>query len=132
MSRFLLSLGFSAKKSANLRNADHANVLQSLRAAGKAIEMHANKGYIACMEDVMPTLQVRDLPEDIYTQIKYLAEKEHRSLAQETIVLLQEGITKRLQNKERRRKLLEEISNLDIDGNKYPDPVELIREDRER
>ncbi len=80
----------------------------------------------------MPTLQVRDLPEDIYTQIKYLAEKEHRSLAQETIVLLQEGITKRLQNKERRRKLLEEISNLDIDGNKYPDPVELIREDRER
>ncbi len=80
----------------------------------------------------MPTLQVRDLPEDIYTQINYLAEKEHRSLAQETIVLLKEGITKKLKNKERRRKILEEISNLDIDGNKYPDPVELLREDRER
>lgn len=36
----------------------------------------------------MPTLQVRDLPEDIYVQLHYLAEKEHRSLAQETIVLL--------------------------------------------
>ena len=80
----------------------------------------------------MPTLQVRDLPEDIYTQINYLAEKEHRSLAQETIVLLKEGITKKLKNKERRRKILEEISNLDIDGNQYPDPVELLREDRER
>ena len=80
----------------------------------------------------MPTLQVRDLPEDIYTQITYLAEKEHRSLAQETIVLLKEGITKKLKNKERRRKILEEISNLDIDGNQYPDPVELLREDRER
>ncbi len=80
----------------------------------------------------MPTLQVRDLPEDIYTQINYLAEKEHRSLAQETIVLLKEGITKKLKNKERRRKILEEISNLDIDGNKYPDPVDLLREDRER
>ncbi len=102
------------------------------RAAGKAIDMHANKRHIACMEDVMPALQVRDLPEDIYTQIKYLAEKKHRSLAQEAIVLLQEGIAKKLQNKERRRKLLEEISNLDIDGNTYPDPVELIREDRER
>jgi hypothetical protein len=84
------------------------------------------------MEEIMPTLQVRDLPEDIYTQINYLAEKEHRSLAQETIVLLKEGITKKLKNKERRRKILEEISNLDIDGNKYPDPVDLLREDRER
>ena len=80
----------------------------------------------------MPTLQVRDLPEDVYTQINYLAEKEHRSLAQETIVLLKQGITTKLGNKERRRKLLEKISDLNIDGSKFPDPVVLIREDRER
>lgn len=80
----------------------------------------------------MPTLQVRDLPEDIYTQINYLAKKEHRSLAQETIVLLKEGITTKLGNKERRRKLLEKISDLNIDGTKFPDPIVLIREDRER
>jgi len=80
----------------------------------------------------MPTLQVRDLPEEVYVQINYLAEKEHRSLSQETIVLLKEGLITKLGNKERRRKLLEKIHELDIDGTKYPDPVALIREDRDR
>lgn len=80
----------------------------------------------------MPTLQVRDLPEDIYTQLNYLADKEHRSLAQETIVLLKEGMDTKLGNKERRRKLLEKINLLNIDGSKFPDPVALIREDRDR
>ncbi len=84
------------------------------------------------MEVDMPTLQVRDLPEDVYVQMKYLAEKEHRSLAQETIVLLKEGISAKLGNKERRRKLLEKMSDLNINGKRYPDPVVLIREDRER
>jgi plasmid stability protein len=80
----------------------------------------------------MPTLQVRDLPDDVYTQLNYLAEKEHRSLAQETIVLLKEGMVSRLGNKERRKKLMENINRLDIDGSKLPDPVALIREDRDR
>ncbi|MDQ7796443.1 MAG: hypothetical protein RDU47_06640 [Spirochaetia bacterium] len=80
----------------------------------------------------MPTLQVRDLPEDVYVQISYLAEKEHRSLAQESIVLLKEGIAAKLGNKERRRKLLEKMSDLTVDGKAFPDPVDLIREDRER
>jgi len=40
----------------------------------------------------MPTLQVRDLPTELYNQLDYLAEKEHRSLTQQTIVLLKEGI----------------------------------------
>ena len=80
----------------------------------------------------MPTLHVRELPEDVYAQLNYLAKREHRSLAQETIVLLKEGIAAKLGNKERRRKLLEKISDLAIDGSKFPDPVILIREDRER
>jgi hypothetical protein len=84
------------------------------------------------MEGGMPTLQVRDLPEDVYVQISYLAEKEHRSLAQESIVLLKEGIAAKLGNKERRRKLLEKMSDLTVDGKAFPDPVDLIREDRER
>lgn len=79
----------------------------------------------------MPTLQVRDLPEDVYTQLNYLADKEHRSLAQETIVLLKEGMDLKLGNKERRKKLLEKIKILNIDGSKFPDPVALIREDRD-
>jgi len=80
----------------------------------------------------MPTLQVRDLPEDVYVQLNYLAEKEHRSMAQETIVILKEGIVSRLGNKERRKTLLETTNVLDIDGVTLPDPVDLIREDRDR
>ena len=80
----------------------------------------------------MPTLQVSDLPEDVYIQLNYLAEKEHRSLAQETIVLLKEGIENKLGNKERRTKFLEKTNPLDIDGNNLPDPIALIREDRDR
>jgi plasmid stability protein len=80
----------------------------------------------------MPTLQVRNLPEDVYEQLRYLAGKEHRSLAQETIVLLQEGIETRLGNREHRRKLLEKKNPLSIDSRKLPDPATLVREDRER
>jgi antitoxin FitA len=81
----------------------------------------------------MPTLQVRDLPEDVYIQLSYLAEKEHRSLSQETIVILKEGLLSKLGNKDRRRNLLEKTNVLDIiDGSKFPDPVVLIREDRDR
>lgn len=96
------------------------------------LETHAKKRYIACMEVTMPILQVRDLPEDIYIQLNYLAEKEHRSLAQETIVLLKEGMDEKLGNKERRKKILEKIDELGIAGEKVTDPVKLIREDRNR
>jgi antitoxin FitA len=80
----------------------------------------------------MPTLQVRDLPEEIYTQLNYLASKENRSLAQETIVVLREGIVTKLGNRERRMKLLDTRIDLGIDGDSLPDPVALVREDRER
>ena len=80
----------------------------------------------------MPTFQVRDLPEEIYSQLSYLAEKEHRSLTQEAIVLLKEGINAKIGNKERRRKVLEKMTDLDIGKENLPDPVSLIREDRER
>jgi plasmid stability protein len=80
----------------------------------------------------MPILQVRDLPEDVYAQLNYLAEKEHRSMAQETIVILKEGIVSRLGNKERRKKLLLTANVIDIDGSTLPDPVDLIRKDRDR
>lgn len=80
----------------------------------------------------MPTLQVRDLPSDVYAQLNYLAEKEHRSLTQEAIILIKEGIEQKIGNKERRKKVLEKIKNIGIDGSNLPDPVELIREDRDR
>jgi antitoxin FitA len=80
----------------------------------------------------MPVLQVRDLPEEIYAELSYLAQKERRSLSQETIVILKNGIAAKLGNRERRKKLLQEECPLDIEGRQLPDPVILIREDRER
>ena len=37
----------------------------------------------------MPTLQVRDVPEHIYRRLTDLAEKERRSLAQQTLGAIQ-------------------------------------------
>jgi len=79
----------------------------------------------------MPTLQVRDLPQELYNKLSYLAEKEHRSLAQQTIVLLKEGVESRLDNQSRRRKLLDSYKGLGIDTAGLPSPEELIREDRD-
>lgn len=57
---------------------------------------------------------------------------QSESLSQETIVVLKEGLEAKLGNRDRRRKLLESTNVLDIeDGSKFPDPVALIREDRE-
>jgi plasmid stability protein len=80
----------------------------------------------------MPTLQVRDLPADLYAKLSYLAEREHRSLAQETIVLLKESIENKFAHQNRRKKVLENFDGLNIDGKNLPDQIELIREDRER
>ncbi len=79
----------------------------------------------------MPTLQVRDLPIELYNQLRFLAEKEHRSLAQETIVLLKEGIENRIDNRERRKKLLDSYQGLGIDTKNLPSPEQMIREDRD-
>lgn len=82
----------------------------------------------------MPSLQVRELPENIYQLLQETAKKEHRSLAQEAVVTLARGLQASLSNKDRRKKLLKTIAGqpclLDTDAS--PDPVLLIREDRER
>ena len=80
----------------------------------------------------MPILQVRDVPAEVYRQLSYLAEKEHRSLTQEAIVILKEGIGAKMGDKARRLKALEDLKALAIDGAGLPDPVVLVREDRER
>jgi len=82
----------------------------------------------------MPTLQVRDLPEYIYEQIVDLAEAERRSITQETIILLEKALEIEKQNKNQRKKLLDHIVNETKSENNedIPDPVKLIREDRNR
>lgn len=83
----------------------------------------------------MPTLQVRDLPEHIYEQIVELAEADRRSITQETIILLEKALEIQKQNKHNRKKLLDHIveeTKAEYNLNDIPDPVPLIREDRER
>ena len=80
----------------------------------------------------MPTLQVRDLPEDIYVKLNMLANEENRSIAQQTIVLLREGLGLHKNNKLRRKALLEKLSETNYPETKDIDLIRLIREDRER
>jgi hypothetical protein len=81
----------------------------------------------------MPLLQVRDFPDDIYEEISFAARKERRTIAQQTIVLIQKGLEKEISNKERRRLLIEKCEARIIpDAAKAIDVVELIREDHRR
>ena len=87
----------------------------------------------------MPTLQVRDLPEDIYQELVRQAEKERRSLAQQAIVVLAKAAghaagTPIGCHNERRRAILADIRRT-VDPKKtrhLRSPVDLIREDRDR
>ena len=81
----------------------------------------------------MPLLQVRDCPEDIYQKIALVAKRQNRSIAQQTLVLLEKGLGQEQSNSERRRQLLEIIAARDIpQAVKDLDAVALIREDRDR
>ena len=81
----------------------------------------------------MPLLQVRDIPEDLYDELSKIAKQDNRSIAQETIVLLRSALKLDTERIKRRQALLNEAKSLNIDeGDTLPDPVDLIREDRER
>ena len=83
----------------------------------------------------MASLHIRKLPEKIYFQLKQRAEAEHRSIAQEAIVLLAKGLDTSIAPKERRARLLQKIeeeAELKSGTAAKLDPVELIREDRKR
>lgn len=101
----------------------------------------------------MPALQVRDLPQDLYDKLKYRAEKEHRSLAQQTIVAIEEHLggeglpsktttshlrvinseAERKARIEKRRQVFERIDKLPHfeQPEDFPSIVELIHEGRE-
>ena len=82
----------------------------------------------------MPSIQVRDLPEQIYNKIKNNAQKDHRSLSQQVIVTLKKGLGIDENPTERRRILVDQIMSrrITFDVTKLDDPINLIREDRDR
>lgn len=82
----------------------------------------------------MPSIQVRDLPEQIYRKLQINAKKDHRSLSQQAIVTLKKGLGIDENHKERRRILVDQIMSrrVTFDIAKLENPVNLIREDRDR
>jgi antitoxin FitA len=81
----------------------------------------------------MPSLQIRDMPLDVYEALAFRAEVEHRSLAQQAIVELRR--IPELEHRESRRRVLETLKKrIATEGaRKLPIPAEdLIRQDRER
>ncbi len=80
----------------------------------------------------MPSLQIRDLPDDVYQSLAFRAEREHRSLAQQAVVELRR--IPELTAREHRLRMLESIGkSLHGAGHSLtPTPEALVREDRER
>ena len=81
----------------------------------------------------MASLQIRDMPEDLYESLKLKAEKDHRSLAQQAIVLLSEALTARGRDTSRRLEALRQIRSCKVET-KFKDIsiIEMIQEDRRR
>jgi plasmid stability protein len=81
----------------------------------------------------MAILQIRDMPEDLYESLKLNAEKDHRSLAQQAIVLLGEALRGEGRNSTRRMEALKKIQSRKVETkSKNINIVELIQEDRGR
>ena len=82
----------------------------------------------------MPSLQVRDLPEHIYQKLLADAKRQHRSLAQQAVVVLSKGLETTDSPKDRRKKLMSRIRSRSprTDAARLKAPGDLIREDRER
>jgi len=82
----------------------------------------------------MASLQVRDLPEHIHLKLLELSRQQNRSLAQQAISVLAIGLNLVLDPKTRRKEAIESSKALhsNAKSNSFPDPVKLVREDRNR
>jgi len=78
----------------------------------------------------MPSLQIRELPEDVYEALAERARREGRSLAQQAVAELR-GMVE-LAAVDRRRRTLEALDQPAKEARPaLPDPVALVREDRD-
>ncbi len=81
----------------------------------------------------MPSLQIRNLPDDIYEALRVRAAREHRSVAQQAIMELRK--MPEVERRDRRQAVLERArKRLQEEGPRSlpVSPEELVREDRER
>ena len=81
----------------------------------------------------MPSLQIRNMKQDMYDAIVALAREENRSIVQQAVVLLRSALNidaKKIQL----RAALDDIKSIQIKEprRRFPTSEELIREDRDR
>ncbi len=81
----------------------------------------------------MPTLQVRNLPEHIYLKIVERARAKRSSITKETINLLEQSLAMNENRQEHKKALVKRMLQIEpADDSLFPDPVLMVREDRER
>jgi len=81
----------------------------------------------------MALLQIRNFPDDKYREISKLAREERRTIAQQTILLIERGLEGGVSAAERRQRAIERTLARTAPGAMRDlDFAELIREDRER
>ncbi len=81
----------------------------------------------------MPTLQVRNLPEHIYRKLVERAKAKRSSIARETVYLLQKSLDMDEHKREQKDILINKMLQSPLpNGDLLPDPVLMIREDRNR
>ncbi len=81
----------------------------------------------------MTTLEIQNIPDDLYDELAKTAKLENRTIAQETIVLLRTFLETNQEHLKKRKAVVDEIDklrfSLDISA---PNPEDLLRLDRDR
>jgi len=81
----------------------------------------------------MPTLQIRNLPDHLYKKIVDRAKAKRSSITREAINLLQTALETDVNRCEQRNLLVDRLLENPVPrGESFPDPVQLIREERDR
>ena len=83
----------------------------------------------------MPSVQIRDVPEPLISRLRTEAKKQHRSLAQQALVLLANSLNVELDPAQRRQRVVTTVAaeiRAAAAGCELPDPGTLVREDRAR
>jgi hypothetical protein len=82
---------------------------------------------------IMPLLQVRGCPEDLYKKVALVAKRQNRTIAQQVVVLLEKGLGQEESNREKRKQLLAKIESRSVpEKAKTIGAVALIREERDK
>ena len=89
--------------------------------------------YKMHQEVIVPLIQVRDFPQELYDRLQKTAEADRRSTAQQITVLLRQALDLPESFVARRQSaLIDAAAHSQTTTINTLDPVELIREDRQR